>query len=360
MQVNEHPIHDAVLRFISDPGAAQFETLALEVFAHQFERIPAYRQVCERRGATPATVRDWQDIPAVPTLAFKQVELRCAEAERVFLTTGTSAGGARRGRHALPDLRLYRAAAAAGMKEFLFPDVEAMRILSLVAASAECPESSLAQMIAWAMEQFGGTPGSAVFVRAGEVDLPGFVTALRQSERDGAPVCIMSTTSALLRFFDYCRAHNLSFRLPHGSRLMDTGGSKGGGRALSAAGVRHACWNTLAVPGYFCANEYGMSELSSQYYDSVIRDRHAGRLSRRAKAGPHWLRTVLLDPGTLRQVPAGERGLLCHFDLANAGTAVAVLTEDVGYTVENGFIITGRVAGAEARGCSLSAADFAG
>jgi hypothetical protein len=358
MQADDHPIHDAVLRFISDPGSARFETLALEVFAHQFECVPAYRHVCERRGTTRAVVRDWRDIPPVPALAFKHLDLGCAEPQRVFLTTGTSSGAGQRGRHAMPDLRLYHAAALAGMSEFLFPDVEAMPILSLVAASAECPDSSLAQMIAWALEHFGRVPGNQVFASAGQLDFAGFTAALRQSERDGVPVCIMTTTGALVRFFDHCRVQGVAFRLPHGSRLMDTGGSKGAGRPLSAAGVLYACWNTLAIPGYFCVNEYGMTELSSQYYDTVIRDRYAGRFTRRAKAGPHWLRPRVLDPGSLREVPAGQPGLLCHFDLANAGTVLAVLTEDVGYTVENGFVITGRMAGADARGCALALADF--
>jgi hypothetical protein len=210
------------------------------------------------------------------------------------------------------------------------------------------------------MEQFGRVPGSEVFARADQLDFAGLTAALRQSERDGEPVCIMTTTGALVRFFDHCRAQGVTFRLPHGSRLMDTGGRKGAGRPLSAHGALHACWNTFAIPGYFCANEYGMTELSSQCYDNVIRDRYAGRVTRRAKAGPHWLRTLVLDPGSLREVAAGAPGLLCHFDLANAGTAVAVLTEDIGYAVENGFVITGRIAGAEARGCSLALADFVG
>jgi hypothetical protein len=134
---------------------------------------------------------------------------------------------------------------------------------------------------------------------------------------------------------------------------MDTGGSKGAPHPMSAQGVRYACWNILAIPGYFCVNEYGMTELSSQYYDNVIRDRCCGRGTRRAKAGPHWLRTWVLDPGSLREVAAGEIGLLCHVDLANAGTAVAVLTEDTGRWVKDGLELRGRVAGAEARGCSL-------
>lgn len=353
----QHPIHDQVLGFIADPAAARFEALALEIFAHQFACIPAYRRVCEWHGKTPAAVSDWRDIPPVPTVALKEVELCCAPPECVFLTTGTTAGAERRGRHALPDLRLYRAAAGAGMKQFLFPDVADMRILSLIPSGSERPESSLAQMVSWAVEDFGA-PGSAGFARSDHLDLDAFAQALRQSERGGAPVCIMTTTGALIRFFDHCRAHGWAFRLPHSSRVMDTGGSKGAPRPLSARGILQACWNTFATPGYFCTNEYGMTEMCSQFYDNVIRDRYHGRATHRAKAGPHWVRTLVLDPGSLREAAAGDRGLLCHFDLANAGTAMAVLTEDVGRVVPDGFELIGRAAGAEERGCSLSAAEF--
>src|SRR5262249_30265129 len=147
---------------------------------------------------------------------------------------------------------------------------------------------------------------------------------------------------------------------PHSSRLMDTGGAKGTTRPLSRNGLLQAVWNTLAIPGYFVVNEYGMTELSSQFYDNVIRDRHHGRGTHRAKAGSHWTRTLVLDPGTLREVAGDARGVLCHIDLANAGTAVAVLTEDVGRRTRDGFEVVGRVEGAEARGCSLALAEFLG
>jgi hypothetical protein len=354
-----HPIHDKVLAFIRDPAKADFETLALEVFAHQFDHIAAYRRVCEQRGKTPGTVRTWRDVPAVPTLAFTHLELRCGIAERTFVTSGTTPGAARRGRHAMPDLRLYHAAAVAGLKEFVFPDVERMRILSLIPAAAERPDSSLAQMVEWAVDAFG-RPGSAVFVTAERFDFAGFAAAVRQSESDGSPVCIMATTGALIRFLDRCRDHDWSFRLPHSSRLMDTGGSKGAPRSLSRNGLLQAIWNVFAIPGYFVANEYGMTELSSQFYDNVIRDRYRGRFTRRAKAGMHWQRTLALDPATLHAVPLGDSGLLCHVDLANAGTALSVLTEDVGRLSGEGVDLLGRISGADARGCSLALADFVG
>jgi len=352
-----HSIHDDVLSFIADASRARFEDLALRVFAHQFESIAAYRRVCVTQDKTPETVGDWREIPPVPALAFKHVELCCAPAERVFVSSGTTQGAETRSRHHMPDLRLYRAAALAGLKEYMFPDVPVMRLLSLIPAASESPESSLPQMVAWALETFGDA-GSAVFAAREELDFAALSLALRESESSGQPLCLLTTTGALIRFFDYCRDHDLSFRLPHSSRVMDTGGSKGAPRTLSRNGLLHAIWSTFAIPGYYAVNEYGMSELSSQYYDNVIRDRVRGRVAHRAKAGPHWMRTRILDPGSLVDVADGETGLLCHIDLANAGSALAVLTEDLGRFTRDGFEVLGRVQGAEARGCSLALAQF--
>jgi hypothetical protein len=352
-----HPIHEKILDFIAGGRVHDFEALALEAFAHQFDSIPAYRRACERRGKRPGDVRSWQDIPAVPTLAFKEVDLACAPPERTFVTSGTSAGAQQRGRHAVPDLRLYHAAAVAGMKEFLFPDVDRVRVVSLIPSAHDRPESSLAQMATWAVEEFGG-PGSGFFASADKLDFTGVADALRQSESDAEPLCLLTTTGVLIRFLDHAAAQSWSFRLPHGSRLMDTGGTKGAPRPMSRKGVRQGVWNTLAIPGYLCVNEYGMTELLSQYYDNVVRDRFRGRFARRALAAPRWLRPLIIDPETMRPRPPGQEGLLCHVDLANVGSAVSVLTEDVGVLTPDGLQLRGRAAGAEARGCSLALSEF--
>jgi hypothetical protein len=352
-----HPLHEDVLAYIADPASASFEALALAVFAHQFENCRPYRDFCRGRGGTPETVSEWHRIPAVPVEAFKTVELACATPERVFLSTGTTRGAERRSRHAMPDLRLYRASALAGMRRFVFPDCDRTRIVSLIPPAGERPDSSLSQMVAWAMETLADEP-SAYATNGADPDPANFRRMLEESERSGQPCCVMTTTAALIRVIDQARSEGIAFRLPHGSRIMDTGGDKGAARRLSRNGLLHACWSTFAVPGYFVVNEYGMAELSSQFYDNVIAERFAGRHRARCKVGPHWARTLVLDPASLEPVAEGESGLLCHFDLANAGTAVAVLTEDVGRAAGEGFEIVGRASGAEARGCSLSVEEW--
>lgn len=347
-------LYDRVLSFIDDAGRDSFDRLALEVFAHQFAHCTPYREHCVRRGLTPDIMSDWQQIPAVPIVAFKRAELCCGPPQRTFLSSGTSEGLAHRSRHLMPDLRLYGRSALTGLRQFVFPDVPRMRLVSLIEPADDRPQSSLAQMVAWAMECFA-EPGSVYATGLAGIDFECFTSALRASEQDGRPLCVLTTTGALVRVFDYCRERQLSFRLPHGSRLMDTGGPKGA-RHMSRNGVLHATWNTFAIPGYFCVNEYGMAELSSQFYDSVISDRVHGRHRPRRKLGPHWVRTQVLDIETLAPVARGTHGLLAHFDLANAGSAMAVLSEDIGYEELDGFQLVGRAPGAEARGCSLSAA----
>jgi hypothetical protein len=352
-----HLVHEEVLRFIANEKDGCFESLALAVFQHQIECNEPYRRFCEGRSGHRPAVRDWHDIPAVPIQAFKITDLSCGPPARVFLSTGTTAGAERRSRHLLPDLRLYHASAIAGLRRFLFPDVNRMQLISLIPPADLQPESSLAQMVAWAIEGFGETTGEYA------VDDQGLLTErcvelLRTAETSGEPACLLSTTGALIRFLDYARQRAISFRLPHGSRLMDTGGAKGAPRPMSRNGLLQACWTTFAIPGYFCVNEYGMAELSSQFYDNVIENRVAGRHRPRFKLGPHWVRTLVLDPASLEPMPPGTPGLLCHFDLANAGTAMAVLTEDLGKAVGDGFELLGRVKGAELRGCSLSVAQW--
>jgi len=98
----------------SNPGTgeANFEALALRLFALQFEHNAAYRRLCEARGATPATVRHWTEIPAVPTAAFKEFELSCLPVEErttVFHSSGTTGQRPSRHYHCAGSLALYEA-----------------------------------------------------------------------------------------------------------------------------------------------------------------------------------------------------------------------------------------------------------
>jgi hypothetical protein len=66
----------------------------------------------------------------------------------------------------------------------------------------------------------------------------------------------------------------------------------------------------------------------------------------------------VLDPVTLEELPDGDEGILCHYDLANLGSVCAVLTEDRGRVAGDGIEWLGRTEGAPPRGCSLATAEL--
>ena len=74
---------------------------------------------------------------------------------------------------------------------------------------------------------------------------------------------------------------------------------------------------------------------------------------------PHWVRARALDPATLEEVPEGQPGLLAIFDLANLGSAVHLLSEDLAVAEAGGFRLVGRASQAQLRGCSLTAEELA-
>ena len=139
---------------------------------------------------------------------------------------------------------------------------------------------------------------------------------------------------------------------------MDTGGFKGRAREIPREKFYASVRAKLGIERDHCVSEYGMTELSSQFYDTTLADRVHGKKRRPFKAGPPWTRTLVIDPFTGREATKGKRGVLRHFDLANRGSVMAVQTEDLGRASGEGFELLGRAPGADLRGCSLSYEEF--
>ena len=338
---------------------ADFGRLARAVFAHQFAGNQPYRLFCERRGVSPRTVSHWGEIPAVPTDAFKAAALVCgdpARAAAVFRTSGTTAGPERRGTHYLADLSLYDAALRAGFSAHLLPDGARPRMVSLIPHPDELRDSSLSHMAGAVVADFGTAESGWYVSPQGGIDHAGLAEALGRGQADGAPVCVLGTAFALVHWLDALREAGTRHHLPHGSRLMDTGGFKGRSREVTREELYGAVEEVLSIPHAWCVNEYGMTEMSSQFYDGVAGSARAP--AERLHAGPPWVRTQATDPETLRPLPHGEVGVLRHFDLANLNSVMAIQTADLGVTSPAGFRVLGRASGAEARGCSLAMDDL--
>ena len=358
-------MHEAVSRFIanSSTGPAsdyEFEQLALEIFRHQYEGRPMYRRLCQARGVSPETVHSWTAIPAVPADVFKETHSPSTpeaapdnlNGPHVFLSSGTSAGTDRRSRHELSTLSTYKLSALTHFRRMVLPDDPGRFSTLVLGPTAEThPQSSLGQMFTWCIEEFASETDLQAFDSDGNVDTDAALAWLEDQAAASEPILVLAISSGLTAVIDALRTRGSRLRLPADSRIVDTGGRKGG-RTLSAKGLLKAAWNFLHVPAYASVNEYGMTEMLSQFYDDALLRRHEGDLGPRAKVGPAWTRTVVVDPATLEPVPVGETGILRHVDLANWETFAALQTLDLGRVSGRGFEILGRAAGAESRGCS--------
>ncbi len=336
----------------------EFERLALRAFEYQFAENGPYRRFCERRAGTPDRVARWSEIPAIPTAAFKAAALVCgdaAEAEIVFRTSGTTTQGPEgRGAHYVRDLSLYAASALPNVQAHLLPDGARLRFLILGPSPAEVPDSSLAWMLERVRAEFGA-PGSDYFIDARGLRRAELEDALAGSVAAGKPVTLLGTAAAFTNLLDALQEAGRRYTLPAGSRVMETGGFKGGRRAIPRAEFYARLIDGLGLSEFYCIAEYGMTEMCSQFYENVLRERAAGRSpALRYKVVPPWVRSQVVDPEGLEPVPLGQVGLLRHFDLANLDSVLAIQTDDLGVAGAEGFEVVGRAAGAELRGCSIA------
>ena len=337
---------------------ARFERLALELFERQFTDCPPYAALCRSRQRTPECVERFEDIPPVPAGAFKEFPIRCFPEKETchrFHTSGTSAD--RRGVLELDTLELYEASLLASLRALWLTDLEGQKpVMRFLAASpAEAPDSSLSHMFGVLAENEGGE-GSGFDLVRGELRIDPLRQAVQRAQSEQSPLCLAGTSFAFVHFLD-ATANDPTERwhLPEGSRLMETGGFKGKSREVPREVLRSTLAKRFGLPEARVANQYGMTELGSQFYDSTLVDPSGPR----RKLGPPWTRVRFIDPLTNEDVDHGESGLIVIHDLANTGSVAALQTADLGRLLKvsegaAGFDVLGRTEGAEARGCSIA------
>ena len=305
-------------------GGGGFEDWILE--AHQFQRAhnTAYRNFCS--GFPEPSC--WQEIPSVPVSAFKSAGLRSFAEEktiRTFETSGTTGGSP--GRHHFCSLSLYEQAAAQGWAGAGLPS---KNVVAIIPDAVGAPHSSLSQMASWLVP-----PDGFFFNRREEL-----LACLEEADK---PV-IFGTALAFLDFFEWMNGRRIV--LPVGSLAVETGGYKGTRREMPKSDLYGLFQERLGLPPESVWNEYGMTELSSQFYTNGL-----GRPHR----APPWARGLVVSPSTGIEVGEGETGILKIFDVANLGSVCAIQTRDLAIRRGQDFELIGRDPAALPRGCSLAA-----
>jgi len=350
---------------------AGFEALALELFGLQFKYNPAYQKICAARGLTPQVVKQWTQIPAVPTTAFKELELTSIlpnERTAVFHSSGTTEQKTSRHFHSAESLAVYEASLwqwfrpnILGSTDSLsasFPDAltgAASTLVFLTPPPVRAPHSSLIHMFETARQKLG-LPDSSFLGQLTDdnswsLDFTATIKALRSATDSGKPVTLLGTAFSFVHLLDHLVENNLRFHLPAGSRVMETGGYKNRSRVLPKDELHALITERLGVLAQNIICEYGMSELSSQAYDTCHPP--SSILNPRIFHFPPWARVQIISPETGREVAESETGLIRIFDLANVYSVAAIQTEDLGIRRGDGFELIGRAQLAEPRGCSL-------
>jgi hypothetical protein len=345
-------LHTKVASFIraEDQPASVRDGLLASVRDYQRRWVPPYASFLEQQ-----TLRDAASVvdmlPALPTDAFRFARISSlaqAEVERTFQSSGTTSDA--RSQHVFQDLTLYDLAAERAARDLLFPDLPRMRLVILAPTAEAMPSSSLSYMLSRFVTWFGTDASEHVFPDSG-AEVQALLDAL--SRCDG-PVALLGTSFAFVHAMD--ALGNQRFSLPPGSRIMQTGGFKGRSREVAPDAMRAALSLTFGVPEPFIVAEYGMTELSSQLYESTLRDAVLGLpMGPRRLLSPAWLRAAAIHPESLLPVAEGELGLVRLDDLANLDSVAAIQTADLARPTSDGLVLQGRAQGAVARGCSITA-----
>ena len=344
-----------------------FDALALELFALQFKHNAAYRKICEVRKLTPETVKDWTQIPAVPTAAFKELELTSLAPEErtvIFHSSGTTEQKPSRHFHCAESLAVYEASLWAWFEQNLFSNsklkTQNSKFICLTPSPEQVPHSSLVHMFDTVRQKLDALESTFVGQLATDgswnLDFAATLAALADNSKlkTQNSKLILGTAFSFVHLLDYLAENKLRFQLPENSRVMETGGYKNRSRSMPRAELHTLIENFLGVPRENIICEYGMSELSSQAYDSEIQNSKlkTQNLARPFRFPP-WARAQIISPETGREVGEAETGLIRIFDLANVFSVAAIQTEDLGVLRGDGFELIGRAQLAEPRGCSL-------
>ncbi len=321
----------------------RFNAYCLQLFALHYENNQIFREFCEAKKVRPGDINRWQDVPMVYNDVFKTHLVASFPLEQSVMAclTGGTTSLTQRGRIFRDEdgKRLVFAANKMMTGSYLFPDFaegKRCRILILAPSPELAPSMGMAIGIDQTRRHFG-TPDSMFLLGKTGIDIKAMLKALRESEASGTPVALIGATSAFVYFFQACRRKNITFHLPPGSRVCDGGGYRGRFGVVTREDYYAMVSEIFDVPETHCVNVLGEAETATNLFDDALR-RHVKGLPprKRTRPVPPWSRVLAMNIDDLTPLPDGEVGLFAHWDLANVPTVLAVITDNLGYTTDDG------------------------
>jgi len=310
---------------------ADFESMALHVFAFQYEHNQVYKSFCDAIHRRPTSVKTWQQIPFMPISFFQQHKVASFEGkeETVFNSSGTT--GSVPSVHYVHDLEVYKKSFTLGFERF-YGNPRQYALLALLPGYLERSNSSLVYMVDSLMKM-GADPLSGFYLH----NLQKLAETLEYLHKINKKIMLVGVSYALLDL-----AEQYPVKIPN-AIIMETGGMKGKRKELIRDELHGILKSAFGVASIH--SEYGMTELLSQAYskgDGIF-------------ACPPWMRVAISDINDpLGYADFGKTGGINIVDLANFYSCSFIATQDLGRLHPNNcFEVLGRFDHSAARGCNL-------
>ena len=314
---------DQILSIKSD---AEFEAAALELFRFQADRCKPYKEYISLLGIDPSEVKRIEDIPFLPIELFKSHDIYCADTEPEIIFTSSNTGGTTPSRHMMASTEVYRRAFTQAFEAF-YGKIEEWSIYGLLPNYLEREGSSLVYMTDELIRRAG----------SGGFYLNDYERLIHDMERDPKPKILLGVSYAL---WDVAEQYAPKFS---NTIIMETGGMKGRRKELTKSELHDILCRGFGVNSIH--SEYGMAELTSQAYSK----------GEGIFETPRWMHILVRDVNDpLDHSPQGMRGGIDVIDLANLTSCAFIRTQDIGRKLdERRFVLEGRIAGSDIRGCNL-------
>ena len=314
---------DQILSIKSD---AEFEAAALELFRFQAERCKPYKEYISLLGIDPSEIERIEDIPFLPIELFKSHDIYCADTEPEIIFTSSNTGGTTPSRHMMASTEVYRLAFTQAFEAF-YGKIDGWSIYGLLPNYLEREGSSLVYMTDELIRRAG----------SGGFYLNDYERLIEDMERDPKPKILLGVSYAL-----WDVAEQYAPKLAN-TIIMETGGMKGRRKELTKSELHDILCRGFGVKSIH--SEYGMAELTSQAYSK----------GEGIFETPRWMQILVRDVNDpLDHAPQGMRGGIDVIDLANLTSCAFIRTQDIGRKLdERRFVLEGRIAGSDIRGCNL-------
>ena len=313
-------------RVLAIDSPKDFEACALDLFRFQARHTPPYAEYVALLGINPDIVTRVEDIPFMPIELFKSHDVYCGELAPEIIFTSSNTGSTVPSRHMMASLEDYRKSFTRAF-EIFYGNPSEWSIYGLLPNYLEREGSSLVYMVDRLIHMAG----------SGGFYLNEYERLISDMEADPKPKILLGVSYAL-----WDMAEQYAPKLQN-TIVMETGGMKGRRKELSKRELHEILCRGFGVEHIH--SEYGMAELTSQAYSS----------GEGIFKTPAWMRIMVRDVNDpMDHGPQGMRGGIDIIDLANLSSCAFIQTQDMGRLMEDGrFVIEGRIAGSDIRGCNL-------